>query len=79
MSKYFNSPVVGIDISEGFHVVSILSPDGSQYCRTFNIKHNLSGFNYLLDKIEEVEKKFSMKTGIFMESTGIYHISLFHF
>ena len=79
MSKYFNSPVVGIDISEGFHVVSILSPDGSLYCKTFNIKHNLSGFNFLLDKIQEVEKKFSMKTGIFMESTGIYHISLFHF
>lgn len=79
MSKYFYSPVVGIDISEGFHVVSILSPNGSLYCKTFKIKHNLNGFNHLLEKIEEVEKKFSMKTGIFMESTGIYHVSLFHF
>jgi len=79
MSKYLNSPVVGIDVSENFHMVSILSPDGSLYCRIFKIKHNLDGFNYLLVKIEEVEKKFSMKTGIFMESTGIYHLSLFHF
>ena len=79
MNKYFNSPVVGIDISEGFHMITILSPDGSQYCKTFKIRHDLKGFVYLLDKIKEVEKKFSMKTGIFMESTGIYHISLFHF
>jgi hypothetical protein len=26
-----------------------------------------------------VEKEFNMKTGIFMESTGVYHLTLFHF
>lgn len=79
MSKYFYSPVVGIDVSEGFHIVSILDPKGDIYRRPFKVIHSLKGFNYLVEEIKKVEKEFGMKSGVFMESTGVYHLSLFHF
>ena len=79
MSKFFYSPVVGIDVSADFSYVAILKPNGDVYKKSFKIKHDVSGFNYLLNEIKKVEKEFNMKTGIFMESTGVYHLSLFHF
>lgn len=79
MSKFFNCPVVGIDISADFSYVAILSPNGDIYKKSFKIKHDVSGFNHLLKEIKKVEEEFNMKTGIFMESTGVYHLSLFHF
>jgi len=79
MSKFFYSPVVGIDVSADFSYVAILKPNGDVYKKSFKIKHDISGFNYLLNEIKKVEKEFNMKTGIFMESTGVYHLSLFHF
>lgn len=79
MSKYFYNPVVGIDVSADFSVVAILAPNGDIHKRSFKIKHDVDGFNHLLMEIEKVEKEFNMKTGIFMESTGVYHLSLFHF
>jgi hypothetical protein len=33
--------------------------------------HNRNGFDYLVDQIKKVEEEFNMKTGIFMESTGV--------
>lgn len=79
MSKYFYSPVVGIDVSSDFSIVAILAPNGDIHKRAFKIKHDADGFNHLVREIEKVEKEFNMKTGIFMESTGVYHLSLFHF
>lgn len=79
MSKFFNRPVVGIDVSADFSVVAILAPDGEVYRKPFKIKHNRNGFDYLVDQIKKMEKEFSMKTAIFMESTGVYHLTLFHF
>lgn len=79
MSKYFYSPVIGIDVSEGYHVVSILDPKGDLYRKPFKVVHSLEGFNYLVEQIKKVEKEFNMKAGTFMESTGVYHLSLFHF
>ena len=79
MSKYFYSPVIGIDVSEGYHIVSILDPKGDVYRKPFKITHSLDGFNYLVEQIKKVEKEFNMKSGAFMESTGVYHLSLFHF
>lgn len=79
MSKFFYSPVVGIDVSADFSYVAILKPNGDVYKKSFKIKHDVSGFNYLLNEIKKVEKEFNMKTAIFMESTGVYHLSLFHF
>ena len=79
MSNYYFKPVVGIDISQGFHVVSILNPMSKLHTKTFKIHNTLDGFLYLLSEIEKVEREYNMKTAIFMESTGVYHLSLFHF
>lgn len=79
MSKFFNSPVIGIDVSADFSMVAILAPNGDVYRKAFKIKHDVSGFNYLLKQIKKVEEEFTMKSAIFMESTGVYHLSLFHF
>jgi transposase len=79
MSKYFYSPVVGIDVSADFSIVAILAPNGDAYKKSFKVVHDADGFNHLVREIEKVEKEFNMKTGIFMESTGVYHLSLFHF
>lgn len=79
MSNYFYSPVVGIDVSADFSIVAILAPNGDVYKKSFKVVHDADGFNHLVREIEKVEKEFNMKTGIFMESTGVYHLSLFHF
>ncbi|MDD6770708.1 IS110 family transposase [Inconstantimicrobium porci] len=79
MSKFFNSPVVGIDVSADFSYAAILAPNGDVYKKSFKIKHDVSGFNHLVNEIKKVEKEFNMKSGIFMESTGVYHLSLFHY
>ena len=79
MSNFYNKPTVGIDVSADFSYVAILAPNGDTYRKSFKIKHDVSGFNYLFKEIKKVEEDFNMKTGIFMESTGVYHLSLFHF
>ena len=79
MSKFFYNPTVGIDVSADFSIVAILTPNGDIYRKAFKINHDVDGFNHLVKEIKKVEKEFNMKTGIFMESTGVYHLSLFHF
>ena len=79
MSKFFNSPVVGIDVSADFSYAAILAPNGDVYKKSFKIKHDAKGFDHLVNEIKKVEREFNMKTGIFMESTGVYHLSLFHY
>lgn len=79
MSKFFNSPVIGIDVSADFSYAAILAPNGDIFKKPFKIKHDLNGFNHLVNEIKKVEEEFNMKTAIFMESTGVYHLSLFHY
>lgn len=79
MSKFFNLPVIGIDVSADFSLVAILAPNGDIYRKPFKINHDASGFQYLIEQIKKVEEEYSMKTPLFMESTGIYHLTLFHF
>ena len=79
MSNFFNSPVVGIDVSADFSYAAILAPNGDIYKKPFKIKHDVNGFNHLVNEIKKVEEEFNMKTAIFMESTGVYHLSLFHY
>ena len=79
MSKFFKSPVIGIDVSADFSIVAMLSPNGDVYRKPFKINHDANGFNYLLEQIKKVEEEFAMKTAIFMEATGIYHLTLFYF
>ncbi|NOV59936.1 IS110 family transposase [Clostridium beijerinckii] len=79
MSNFFYSPVIGIDVSADFSYTAILAPNGDIYKKSFKIKHDLNGFNHLVNEIKKVEEEFNMKTAIFMESTGVYHLSLFHY
>ena len=79
MSKFFNSPVVGIDVSADSSMVAILAPNGDVYRKSFKINNDLKGFSSLVDEMRKVEVEFSLKPVTFMESTGIYHLTLFHF
>lgn len=53
MSKFFNSPVVGIDVSADFSYAAILAPNGDVYKKSFKIKHDLNGFNHLVNEIKK--------------------------
>jgi transposase len=79
MSKFFALPVVGIDVSADFSMVAILAPNGDVYRKAFKITNDIKGFSYLLEEMRKVEEEFSLKPVLFMESTGIYHLTLFHF
>ncbi|MBM7615102.1 IS110 family RNA-guided transposase [Alkaliphilus hydrothermalis] len=79
MSNYYNVPVVGIDVSADFSMVAILAPNGDIYRKPFKINHDASSFNYLLEQIKKVEEEFATKIALFMEATGIYHLTLFYF
>jgi len=79
MSKYLNSLVVGIDVASEFSFASVLAPDGSQYRKPFKFSHTADGFTYFLEQIKKAEEEFSTKPVFFMESTGVYHLTLFHF
>lgn len=79
LPKYLNSLVVGIDVASEFSFTAILCPDGSQYRKPFRFDHSAVGFNFLLEQIKKAEEEFAMKPVFFMESTGVYHLTLFHF
>lgn len=79
MSKYYDKSVIGIDVASEFSVATILAPNGDVFKKAFKFNHNISGFKYFLEEIKKVENEFSMKPAIFMESTGIYHLTLFYF
>lgn len=79
MINFFDKPVVGIDVSADFSWVAILAPNGELSRKAFKIKHDADGFLYLSAQIKKAEEEYNMKTAIFMESTGVYHLSLFHF
>jgi transposase len=79
MSKYLNSLVVGIDVASEFSFAAVLAPDGSLYRKPFKILHTADGFNYLIEQIKKAEEEFSTQPVFFMESTGVYHLTLFHF
>lgn len=79
MSKFYNAPVVGVDVAADFSVATILAPDGSIYKKAFRFEHDAKGFLYFLETIKKVEEVFDRPSPVFMESTGIYHLNLFYF
>lgn len=79
MSKFFNSPVVGVDVSADFSVATMLSPDGSVFKKAFKFNHDAEGFEFFLETIKKAEENFDTPIPVFMESTGIYHLNLFYF
>lgn len=79
LPKYINSLVVGIDVASEFSFAAVLCPDGNQYKKPFKFFHTAEGFNYLIEQIKKAEEEFSTAPVFFMESTGVYHLTLFHF
>ncbi len=79
MSKYYNNPVIGVDVAADFSVATILAPDGSIYKKAFKFKHDAKGFLFFLETIKKVEETYDRPSPVFMESTGIYHLNLFYF
>lgn len=79
MSKFYNSPVIGVDVAADFSVATILAPDGSIYKKAFRFNHDAEGFTFFLETIKKVEEIFDRPSPVFMESTGIYHLNLFYF
>lgn len=79
MSKFYNNIVAGIDVSAEFSMVAILAPNGDVYRKSFKIRHDMDGFEFLLKEIKKAEQEYNMKTSLFMESTGVYHLPLLHF
>ena len=49
MSKYYNSPVIGVDVAADFSVATILAPDGSTLKKAFKFKHDAKGFLFFLE------------------------------
>jgi len=56
MSKFLNVPVIGIDVSADFSFVAILDPNGAVYKKSFRIKHDAEGFDYLLKGTKKWKK-----------------------
>lgn len=79
MNKFINNFVVGIDVSSKSIVISILMPGGDSYKKNLTVNNDLKGFKKLLIILNEINEKYKSNPKIFMESTGLYHISLLNY
>lgn len=79
MSQYLHDFVVGIDVASEFSLVAMLAPDGELIHKPFRIDHNPGGFNQLLQILKKEEEQLNKRPIFFVESTGIFHLSLFFF
>jgi transposase len=58
--------------------MSVVDPDGDPLGKPFKIVHNdCDSLRLAVSRIRKAEETHSMKSRIFLESTGIYHIPLF--
>lgn len=78
MANYYHLPIVGIDVAANSSVVTALKPNGDIYIKNVKITHSHDGFTKLITLIQKMEKEFNVKAKVFCESTGIYHLTLFH-
>jgi len=70
---------VGIDVGADFSEMAMCLPSHSFVeKKTFRIYHDKpDSLEAAVKKIKKAEEDFSMKSKVFMESTGIYHLPLF--
>ena len=64
---------VGIDVSKGKSMISIITVDGKIIEEPFEINHNQEGFELLLTKVEKFKKD---EIKFLMEATGHYHLPI---
>lgn len=79
MNNFINNFVVGVDVSSKSSVITILMPGGETYGKKLSITNDLKGFTKLSNTLNDIEKQFSKRAEIFMESTGLYHIPLYNY
>lgn len=72
-------PVVGVDVAKEFCFYCVLSPDGKKYLEPFKAFNTKKGLDFVLNKLEKVEKAFNRKPAIVLESTGHYSPRIVHF
>ena len=71
---------VGIDVGSTFSFMSIVDSNGNIILKPFKILHNsIDSLERTISAIKKAEESYSMKSRIFLESTGIYHFPLFCF
>lgn len=69
---------VGIDVGSTFSFMAIVDPLGNVISKPFKILHNSSvSLAQAVSLIHNAEETYSLKSHIFLESTGIYHFPLF--
>ena len=69
---------VGIDVGADFSWMSIALPNQQFVGKPYKILHNSNdSLTSAISKIKETEELYSLKSHIFLESTGIYHYPLF--
>lgn len=69
---------VGIDVAADFSFFSVLLPSGDLFRKPFKVTHtDLDSIDNAVATIKKAEEQFSMKSQIFLESTGIFHLPLF--
>ena len=64
---------VGIDVSKGKSMISIITVDGEVIEEPFEINHDQEGFELLLTKVEKFKKD---EIKFLMEATGHYHLPI---
>ncbi|WP_432409309.1 IS110 family transposase [Wukongibacter sp. M2B1] len=74
-----NCPVVGVGIAKNFCYYCVLAPTGDTYLKPFKALNTKEGLKSVLKKIEKVEKAFSKRPVIVLESTVHYSNRLVHF
>lgn len=69
---------VGMDVAADFTWMSIALPDQTFHGKPFKIIHSdTASLETAVARIKEAEELYSLKSRIFLESTGIYHYPLF--
>lgn len=69
---------VGIDVAADFSIICIMSPSFEPFCNPFKVIHtDLASMDKAVATIKKAEERFAMKSQIFLESTGIFHLPLF--
>jgi transposase len=70
---------VGIDVGADFSLMAAALPTQEIVSRNYKILHSsLNSIQGAVDRIRALETKHGLKAKIFMESTSIYHLPLYH-
>ena len=66
-----NGPIISIDVSNGYSHVQGYINENQKYGGVRKINHDVEGFNFLLKKLEELQKKTGEEVKVVYEATGI--------